>query len=204
MKITKQIAENIANSLLEKKEKELNDKITKSKEKIREEYLKLIPKEVLTVYKKFPSYIQLTSSIGYNILGSHNEYFKTSIPCNSNKEELLRKTSVFELKLLLQDRNKLNELKNKTAESIYALKTSKNVEIMFPEAIPYLPKAGITNQIAINFKDLFNEIKDFPKQTVKETKEEKIAKVKAANKLEVEKRKVHEDNTAQVLEDGGF
>jgi hypothetical protein len=187
MKITKQIAKNITDNLLEKKEKELNNKIIICKIKVREEYLKLLPKEILEAYNKYPNYITTTFNVGYNLVGDYC-IFEKEIPYNQDKEILLKQTSITDLRKLLKQVTDLAILKNKTEASIYSLRTSKNVEIMFPEAIPYLPKESITDQIAINFKNLSKEISEFPQEIKKETKEEKIAKVKEANKIEVENR----------------
>ena len=187
MKITKQLAEQITTSLLEKKQNEIDKKLENKKDEISNYLNSLAPAEIIKLNKKYPEYFKKETYIreetNYNSISLNKSVFA---PFNRS----LTSQQYKEYRTILDLQDDLNTLKAKTQSSIIACRTTKNLEVMFPEAIPFIPKQLVTNQIAINFKDLFSEIQDFPKEIKKETKQEKIAKVKAANKLEVESRKI--------------
>lgn len=167
MRITKQIAADVAKKLLSKKNDELSEMQKQLSAKALEFYLETVPSDVLNLYKKEPSYMQSASSItlrGYGF-STENIYFGKNAPSKSQYSAYAD---------LSQEANKtLRSLKDKVSDfkkeydktrieleaALFSLRTYKNVEIHLPEATPFLPKKNDCTSLAINFDDLRNKIK---------------------------------------------
>jgi len=163
MNITKTIATEVANKLLENKTlamKEAKDKVSAAFDKI---YLSRIPKEVLNVFEKHKEFIksgkdfQLQGNgFDWNWVQTSKELPKTKNAFQPNEEEaksLLVLINTFEA-LVKEKRELLAEIET----SLSNLKTYKRIQDNFPEAFTLLPSVT-ENRLTINLSELRNKIK---------------------------------------------
>lgn len=163
MNITKTIAVEVSEKLIQKQGLELKQLKENLKVKLEEIILNTIPKEIKDFYKKHPSYVETRQSFQlsgngfeYQYLNTKNHIpaFKTSFQPNEVDALLIK--------------NLLNEIKDKEKEykklfseieiALFGLRTYKRVEENFPEAFLLLPNK-ITTSLAINISELRNKIK---------------------------------------------
>jgi len=159
-RITKAIASDVAKQLVKNQRKELEDLKSKRSEFVTSLYEKIIPEDVLMVFKTNRSYINFQSSIrivgcGFN---HYNNYILTKeLPYNGNYLEVDDTDGdiIKSLDAEIDDsRNKIKELSHSIEIALFNLRTYNNVEKEFPEAFKLLPKQSVNTALAINLKDI--------------------------------------------------
>ena len=158
MRITKQAAENAAKKLVEKKREKiakLNDEFATT---VRNMYMATVPEEVRKLFEEKSPYIDLGSRVVLNSHGFNWEYIAQSeyVPIKRNNGNVLLEMSCNDGAFLQRRFQKIRKLEKETdnlelsiATAIYSLKTLKNVEAEFPEAVPFLPTSQ-TTAVAVN------------------------------------------------------
>lgn len=147
MRITKEAANNAARKLVEKKREKIKNAKAEFAETVRNMYLATVPPDVRELFDRDSGWIGKTSSIRLNSHGFINHYVNIdgSVPRKLNHNTDLE-MSANDGSLLQRRFQKFSKLQKETdqleltiKEAIYGLRTIKNVEIEFPEAIPFLP-----------------------------------------------------------------
>lgn len=165
MKISKQLAQDIAKCLLDAKEKEYKKLQMEYRQYATEEYQKSVPKEVVEVYKKHPEYINTCRSLmanghGFNythieatedVIQSRISSYNTIPLNNKNSEVLIKMKTKYEKAL-----EKYKKLYKETEIALLTLATTKRIEENFPEAKPFLPTQSLLP--SINLDGLRKEI----------------------------------------------
>lgn len=166
MKISKQLAEDLAKMLTLKKDKAIEKAkkgLTDFAEKI---YLKSIPKEVMAMFEKYPSYIKKTNYLYISGKGLNHEsvYLSKSFPSKESVAFQPTEKECDNFRRLIDNsenlRNKKRELINQTEAALITLSTSKRVSEQFPELMDYLNKLdnGKLTPVA-NIEELKKELK---------------------------------------------
>lgn len=151
MRITKQLAENIARQLLSKKVKEIEEIEQKMSRITTEYYESTIPIPVLNLAKKHKGWVRMTDVVKLN-----NGFFryygikltKTLPKLDTYSEVISDLDPKFnkEIQALYNKKKELTErgieLKNETISTLIALGTYKRVAEVFPEAARLLPDEG--------------------------------------------------------------
>lgn len=156
MRITKEIAENAARKLLAKKREQNAAKEKQFNAALSEQYRSTVPIDVLIVFETYPSYI---STSRYLHLYDNGNYIAQIVV----SDDLPKKDGNLNLQLISADvkrfRNikaeekRIDELQETISNALYDLRTMKNVEKHFPEAVQYIPSAQ-TTALAINLEPL--------------------------------------------------
>jgi hypothetical protein len=164
--ISKQVAQDVAIKLCRKKKEEINILVDEFNNYLVSEYNKFLPPSVIAFHKQMPHYIETRSYIrvtgnGFSYedirLGFHvitdksNNFFEPDKEC---AEILLRMKNI-----IIDKKKALNKLENDIENALIQLRTYKNIETQFPDAIKYLPTKSITS-VAINFTDILSRIQD--------------------------------------------
>ena len=162
-RITKQISENVAVKLTEKKDLEIKRLNENLKDKFTEIYLKTIPKEVIDVHAKYPGFIKTRSSVQCTGNGFQwqNLSFSGYIPSTGNTFSPNEKDSKLLLKLLNEiddKKSELSKLKREIEVLVFGLRTYSRVNIEFPEATPFLPNSA-SSSLVVNISDLRKKLK---------------------------------------------
>lgn len=168
MRITKELANNIAHTLLQKKQKEIEAIEKDISRMVTEYYEALIPKAVIAFSKKHKGYLPMTQSVTIDNGYFHWTFFPLTkhLPKIENHSLLQRLEPEFNKKL--QDiyhkkdemKRTLKELINETVGTLLSLGTSKRIAEVFPEAAKLLPAEGstTTRALAVNVESLRKRI----------------------------------------------
>lgn len=166
MRITKEIARNVANQLTSKKRKELYELQERFKDELLKTYLEDIPKEIKELAQKYPYYFKKSNSISFGgCNGFSYEYFSLS------ESVIIKQSSSYYTEISSENAKKLNKIHNKIQDkkneitelfkdleiALYSLKTYSKVSEQFPEAIPFLPKS-ITTELSVNISNIRKRI----------------------------------------------
>ena len=164
-RITKQIAELTAKSLVKEKKEKIKEKTVAFKEKVESLLLEQTPREVLNLFVKHPNYITTCNSVqisgnGWDFqtivlnrsLPSDNNYRIQFVPDVETAAILLTKYKEIE-----ESRKEVRELELDLSNAIFNLRTYKSVEENFPEAFLLLPKI-VNHSLQINLSDIRNRI----------------------------------------------
>ena len=166
MRITKQIASDVAFKMLTKKREQLKSKKVSISEKLEHMILKTIPMGILDFSKKHPDYFKWADDVSINGNGFNYKHFDL----NKNVVSISRYRVAFEpneqeakeLSNLINSYEKqekeLKELQNEIEITVFNLRTYNKVSENFPEALPYLPK-GENTSLTINLSDLRQKLK---------------------------------------------
>lgn len=166
MRITKQIASDVAKELVAKKSKENGKVWIELCEKIHKSILKTIPKDLLEISEKYPNYIKGSQVVKIIGNGFNHESINISktFPCTDwsriytpTEEEGKEWISLFNK--YHDERKKISELYRDIENCLYNLKTYKAVEENFPEAYKYLP-VKIATSLSINLSDIRQKINE--------------------------------------------
>lgn len=163
MNITKAIAVEVAEKLIQKQGLELKGLKEDLKQKLENIILGTIPKEIKDFYKKHPSYVETRQSFQLSGNGFEYQYLNTKNHIPAFKSSFQpNETDALLIK------NSLNQIKDKEKEykklfseievALFGLRTYKRVEENFPEAFLLLPNK-ITTSLAVNISDLRQKIK---------------------------------------------
>ena len=163
MKITKEIATEMAKKMVSKEREIIKKERQDLYDEIEKTIYKTIPTEVLDF--GFKEYLNKTNLVVLCSARSqwpiHHFYLKEELP-SSRPSEIKYTLSPREEKLLqsLDKRDReLNNLKENISNTIYNLRTSSRVEKEFPEAIPFLPEGnGITTAICVQTDSIRKEL----------------------------------------------
>lgn len=158
--VTKEIALQVAKQLLDKKLLAIEKLKTTFKTSARVLYLKTLPKSVINLTKKYPEYINQSSSIQLHGNGWSYEYisFDKSVPVVRNERywspDLTISNAIKKDLNIIRDLEKeYRELLKEIEVSLYSLRTYNRVEKEFPEAFKLLPVKQ-TMALAINIPDI--------------------------------------------------
>lgn len=158
MRITKQIANDVAIKMLADKKKSINEIDRELGLTVQNMLVAQIPAEVLTVFAKHASYFDSRRS--WHINGEGLNWEVVTIP-----ESLPYKGGAFTptseqakelVKIINKQKDKHTAYKKAVRELevlLYNLKTYANVTKSFPEALPFLP-VGQNTAVAFNIEDV--------------------------------------------------
>jgi hypothetical protein len=165
MRITKQIASDVANQLLAKKVKGNNRNWTELSNEVYESVLKTIPKEITELQEKYPSYVRTSQNVRLFGNGFNHENINTpkSFPCTDySKTYTPTEKEAAEWIKLLNDykdgKDNLRKLSSEIESALYNLKTYKAVQENFPEAYELLPEK-VSTSLSVNISDIRQKIK---------------------------------------------
>jgi hypothetical protein len=166
MRITKQLAEQIAAKLLTEKQANVTKLRKEYEDYITLAYLSQTPKEVLAVYAKHPEWFYTRGSVTLNGSGFRYESVSTNcqVICNGGSSaNLMMNDKISHKAKMLQNKwesakDKVRELKMKLEVALFNLRTYAAVQKSFPEAAPFLPKDA-TMSLMINYDALRKELK---------------------------------------------
>jgi len=154
-RITKALAEEISNKLVEKLDNQIQDTDKKLAEILYCEAIKKVPKEVMAAFNLYPQWLQKTTS-AYIHYGAQQCYIKGERPFPYLSA--IKTTDIdtcVEIDNLLNKKDSLktkrNNLFDELSATIFKLSTYAKVREFFPEAAYLLPE--IKMEIAINIKD---------------------------------------------------
>ena len=165
MRITKQIASEVAKELVAKKRKENGKVWIELCESIYESIKKKIPKELIDFSNKYPSYTRMSQivklvgngfnheSINLNNAFPCRDWSLTYVPTNEEGEKWIKLFNKYH-----EQRESISSLHRDIENALYNLKTYKAVEENFPEAYKFLPEK-ITTSLSINLSDIRQKIK---------------------------------------------
>jgi len=149
MKITKQLAESLANQLSKPKEDALKKQFTALEKEIQDKAKKLVPASLMKAYKEHPEYF------GHKRRFNHSyelDYIALNMPSNSHYnmevKDLLKEDQAPVLELIKQylaDKADIKKKKSELAEAILAFKTLKRLETDFKEAFKLVPKETLAH-----------------------------------------------------------
>lgn len=160
MRITKQIATDVAKQLTAEKQLEITTLENKQKEYVTELYLTWLPKGVFECFNKSRSFFRTTSYVYVSGHGLNHSQFQLSkeLPQGAISE---RPMSEQQAKDLIDYDNKisdlkkaLNELKKSIEIALFNLRTYGNVQKEFPEAFKLLPNSPVLTGLMVNIKDI--------------------------------------------------
>lgn len=162
-RITKQIAQEVAEKLTEKQVLEINKMESDIKDQFTEIYLKTVPKEILDLFEKHPKYFETRSNFqihgnGFQFerLCINNKYPSKQYLFSMNEKDSEKMMILFNK---LSDKKKeLSKFKIEIEALIFGLRTYAKVNSEFPEASPFLPKT-ISNSLMVNISDLREKLK---------------------------------------------
>lgn len=164
MRITKQIAENVAERLTETKVKNLEAQKQKIKDLVTELIREKTPHEVVLLSKKHTSFFTITDRFRFDTEDFKWEYFESNerFPSTEKHYELTKEENK-KLFTLVQKRekqkNEIKQLRKEIEQALINLKTFKRVETEFPEAFKFLPKNGST-ALVVNVDSIRKQLND--------------------------------------------
>lgn len=164
MKISKQSANNIAREIA----KPLAEKIEVARKKLQTKAFqfceKTIPKEILTLYKKYPKHLNDYSYVylkGAGIVRHIQVSFETRLPLSSSDVELTpsQANEIVKLHDSIEDARKQHkETMQRIETTLLGLGTYNRIKEHLPEAVPFLP-TQTTVAVALPIKEVRKEIK---------------------------------------------
>jgi predicted nucleotidyltransferase len=156
MRITKEIAENAAKKLVAKKREQNAAKYKHFKGIAADLYKSTLPKEILEIFKKYPLYLSPSTSVNLYDNGNYIAYVDVneSLPQRDGRCSLQMDSNNLKLyRAIKAEKRSIDELEKTISNALYELRTLKNVEKHFPEAVQYIPAAQNT-ALAINLEPL--------------------------------------------------
>lgn len=161
-RITKLIAEEVSEKLVQKKQTELNNHNQQIKDYVTKVILNHTPKDVLLLSKTEPKYFRMTKQFRFNCNDFKWEYFSTNHSIPSNDEHYnITETESKQIFKLIQKRDKLRKelrnLKDEIYQALINLKTFKRVQEEFPEASSFLPSKTNTS-LVVNIDNIRKQL----------------------------------------------
>ena len=165
MRMTKELAKQIARKLTVKKIEVSNQIFIDYRQAVTDAYIKQTPKEVAETFKKHPDWFYTRSGISFSGHGFRWETVTATeqVICNSRSDANLNLDDKLAAKLTnLKRKNEnavaaYNALVDEIETALFNLRTFANVEKNFPEAIPFLP-ASTSTALMVNFDALRKKI----------------------------------------------
>jgi len=158
-RITKQIAEAVANQLVLPKRQELQKEEQKLHQITTDIYLKHIPSQVMDAYDKYHEWFNKTESVYLNTNGFNYEYLALTKNYPKQRNKYPEFTAAESAKIRVQFdivadlKKSIEKLKFDIETAVFNLRTYSNVEKEFPEAFKLLP-AKQTTALIVNLKDI--------------------------------------------------
>jgi hypothetical protein len=151
-RITRAIAEEMAQKLLEKKYEANKKRYNEIAEMLEVIVESKIPKDIMKVFNDpiSKNYIDSRSSVYINGQGLNHDYIllNKALPCNRSSSILLSDEKALyiskKLEIWKKNKKKNSELLQKTTETLVSLRTYKKVQDLFPEAAVFLPPVQTT------------------------------------------------------------
>jgi len=167
MRITKDIAQDVAIKLLAKKYASIKQFKLQLAEKIKPAYDKTIPEDVLKTASKYPDYFDINNYVrlngnGWNYVNINMEGLK--VVSKRSISPLFEPQGKFadvikKLHNELADKeSEVKQLKTEIENTLYSLRTYAKISEIFPEAVPFLPKHENT-QLVVNVQGLRDRLK---------------------------------------------
>lgn len=158
MRITKQIAQDVASKMLVDKYKTINELDKELGLMVQSFLVAKIPAEVHTVFAKYPDYFDSLRSyyIHGEGLNCKNVNVPQALPCTGSSFTVTPEQAKEVVKLSNKREDLLEAYKKALREVetlLYNLRTYANVTKSFPEALPFLP-AGQNTAVALNIEDV--------------------------------------------------
>jgi len=147
MRITKNLAKEIATKLMEPKCEALTGKIKILEEKSEIAVRSTIPAIVLEAYKVKPKYINTRSSWYCQNTGFNNSYIRSANALPSVSQYInLDSNHAAEILTLTDEvdslRKNYNESLTKLESVIFAIRTTDKLKVTIPESEPFIPADG--------------------------------------------------------------
>lgn len=167
MRITKTMAEAAAKEMTEPHFKKYKEEYAKLSATIKEMYLQTVPAEILSAFKDFKSYVNCRHEVyveGYSLNRESintdgvpsRDYMSPTVSVESKEQALEIAKSFQNIESLRKDaRSKRDEIE----KVLFALRTLKNVEAQFPEAVPFLKVEPPVRNLPVNLNKLREEFK---------------------------------------------
>lgn len=163
--ISQSVAHDVAQKIAKTKLNQVNLLIDKFNELLVSEYNKTLPSSVVEFYKKMPQYIETQSYIRVTGNGFHIDSFAVNTRVITNKSSTCFEPSIEVAAILLKmyneyktERKVYDSLVVDIENALIQLKTYKNIEAQFPDAIKFLPTKSITS-VAINLDSILDRLK---------------------------------------------
>jgi len=142
-------------------------------------YEEQTPKEVKDCLKKFPDWVDTTTSVKLHGHGFNWEYVSTTraVIQNNTNEGMPNMTSKMADKIStakrkwLKAKEKYETLKTESKQALLTLKTFSNIRKELPEASPMLPPP-MSNALVVNFNSLKTRLNNQP-----DVKEKEVAEI---------------------------
>lgn len=163
MRITKTIAEDVADKLVAKLTERLKEIEIEFGQILNDEWVKRAPKEVLTTLIVAPEYIKTKSSgyihfLGRTVYCTHDKSFPhSSSDLKIENTDLCNRMSALENEKIDLKKKKA-ALHKEFSSTLLQLGTTNKIAEHLPEAIPFLPEESKVP--AINFTDTRNKLKE--------------------------------------------
>lgn len=163
MRITKTIAEEVADKLVSKltdRQKEIDKELGII---LFDENMKRIPKEVAELYTKSPKYFHKTKSgyltfLGRNIyVYAEKEFIDTERSIAVTDPKIVSKLESLENERI-ELKKRIKSLRQEFTATIIKLGSTNKIIEHFPEAVPFLPEESLVP--AINLTDTRNKLKE--------------------------------------------
>lgn len=159
-RVTKQIAETVANQLMLSKAHDLKKEETILSEIVTKIYVSKIPLEVMVLFGVRGKFFRTRCYIKLNGNGFNFQFFQLDCQLPDDGDTYGASFSVKECDLIKKQFGIVEDLKNQNAKlrfdietAIFNLRTYANVEKEFPEAFKLLP-ARKTTALIVNLKDI--------------------------------------------------
>lgn len=158
MRITKQIASDVATKMLAEKKKEVEALDLEIGSKVQQMLVAKIPAEVHSTFAKYPEYFDSRRDYTLNGEGLSWLHVNTpdTLPCTGSTFTLTPEQAKEIVKLANERADKHEAWKKAIMQVkvlLYNLRTYANVTKSFPEALPFLP-AGQNTAVALNVEDV--------------------------------------------------
>lgn len=170
-KITKDIAKDVSKAMTKTLWEKAAEADTAFKNAVRKMALSRVPNEIVEMYNSdtIRPYINYVSSIQVCGNGFNYEWVTIKpIPWENDRTTRIAAKNDESVKLTELQREykklekKAEELYTEINETLYyTLKTYKNVEKHFPEAIPFLPQLSTSTAVAVNVDSLRSKLRNF-------------------------------------------
>lgn len=166
--INKTIAENVASKMVEKIQKQIEDKDNFLQEFITKQYLKTIPGNILSAYEKHPQYFKKSRNFLLQGNGLNDGFTmkKSLISTYEGWNNTVFLPEVEDAKIIVKHLREIEKLKVKKASlkkqiatTLLSLKTYKRISVEFSEAFVLLPEdASAINAVAVPIEDIRKQL----------------------------------------------
>lgn len=160
MRITKQMASDVAKQLCAEKQNQIDGLKKQQADYVTALYLSWLPQDIKDAFAKHQSFFRKTSSFYLSGHGLSHDYFNLSGQ-QPDGTLINQKFSAEQAKVIVDYGNKISDLQKNVRElqrgievALFSLTTYKNVERGFPEAFKLLPADKAVTGLMINVKDI--------------------------------------------------